>query len=100
MGNEEPIRAIRNIDEAIPPVEDTRVFVDGVHRHGDGGDIRYAICHLRDLLFQSPRRRNCPLVWFGRIQECLDKKALRFRSQSQCSIGSFAVPVFVTIRHS
>jgi hypothetical protein len=31
---------IRNIDEAIASVEGTRVFVDGVHHHGDGGDVR------------------------------------------------------------
>ena len=38
-GHEEPIGVIRNIDEAIASVKGVRVFVDGVHHHGDGGDI-------------------------------------------------------------
>jgi hypothetical protein len=55
-GYEQPIRVIRNIDEAIAPVESARIFVDGVHYHGNGRDVPAVL----QCSFQGPMSRSSP----------------------------------------
>lgn len=55
-GHEEPIRVIRNIDEAIASGEGARVFIDGVHHHGCGGNVPAVL----QCSFQGPHEQEFP----------------------------------------
>jgi hypothetical protein len=54
--HEQPIRAIRNIEEAVASAERASVFVDGVHDNGNGGDVPAVL----QRSFRAPMSRSSP----------------------------------------